>query len=64
MRAPWTFDSGRLLYINSLMTEEERDIFFIDLKKVDPRQNYVKMLLGLQKYMLGQDVVHLDDGYR
>jgi hypothetical protein len=47
MRAPWTFDSGRLLYINSLMTEEERDIFFIDLKKVDPRQNYVKMLLGL-----------------
>ena len=64
MRAPWTFDSGRLLYINSLMTEEERDIFFIDLKKVDPRQNYVKMLLVLQKYMLGQDVVHLDDGYR
>jgi hypothetical protein len=47
MRAPWINDSGRLLYINSLMSEEEREIFFIDLTKVDAEYNFVKTLYGL-----------------
>ena len=53
MRAGWHNDSGRLLYINSLMSDEEKDIFFIDLTKIDQQENYMRTLIGLQKYMVG-----------
>ena len=63
-RAPWINDSGRLLYINSLLSEEEKEIFFIDMTKLDPYKTFSVMVAGIQKYFIGQDMVMEEDGYR
>ena len=31
----WVFDSTKYYYMNSLMSPEEQDIFFIDHRKID-----------------------------
>ena len=34
-RNTWYHDSKRFLYVNSLMSREEKDIFFMDLTQID-----------------------------
>ena len=46
------------------MSEEEKKIFFIDITKIDQRKTFSKMVMGIQKYFIGQDMITEDDGYR
>jgi hypothetical protein len=63
-RNTWYHDSKRFLYVNSLMSPEEQEIFFMDLTKVNMITMSRQLTYGIQKYYLGQDVPNVDYGFR
>ena len=55
-RRNWRTGTDRLLYLNSLMSAEEQELFFIDVAKVDLAAMAQHLAYGLRKYVLGEDV--------
>ena len=52
----WYFSAKKAQYVNSLMSPEERDIFFMDLENFDIEHWCQQLPFGLQKYLMGQDI--------
>lgn len=60
----WYFDSKNLLKMNSILSKQEQDIFFMDVRKCTMTEEAQKYFYGMAKFYLGQDLLKPELGFK
>jgi hypothetical protein len=58
----WLYDSSKLLEVINLMTYEDKELFFCDVRRINWNEEGRNLIHGIQRYYIKEDVPSLDSG--